>query len=230
MKNCIKCTSPLNDEDRYCTKCGTEQRIVNTYCNNFCVVCGAELYQYSKLCPRCGKPVKLINTSFKQAKPLLIKKLSNRITLNAILWLSIACIQLILALIIFSSALVTVWKFQYIKFIFVKGLIGFLNIIAAKTKFHYRKQIKTDFVGIVTKNKNNHSQVLFYIWNGFFIIDSFLSKNTILCSLALLCIVAIFVDLFIIKRFIQNNEIGFMQIERAQLPNQASGGTYNNQI
>ena len=82
MKNCIKCTSPLNDNDKYCSICGAEQRVERIISHNFCAGCGAPINHNNKFCPQCGSPIQSGQTqqNFKKVVPPIIKALSDRIT------------------------------------------------------------------------------------------------------------------------------------------------------
>jgi len=49
---CVKCGTPLNEEQVFCPKCGTAKVIEK---QNICSQCGTELQTGQIFCPKCGK-------------------------------------------------------------------------------------------------------------------------------------------------------------------------------
>lgn len=218
MKYCIKCNSPLNDNDRFCPICGAEQLVPGTVYNQFCSACGTHLNYNSQVCGKCGKPVSNMQTQelFEQKTPSLIMKLSERITISAILWLCYASFQLLLAFICICTALVTAnWEGIYIIAIFKYGSIGGLNLFYAIKDLKYSKQILTDYVGILFKNRIHFSSILLYIWNGYVAINVLFLDSDFLLMISLVGISAMIVDVIFIRFFIMKNKDSFIEIEIA---------------
>jgi RNA polymerase subunit RPABC4/transcription elongation factor Spt4 len=221
MKICKKCTALLNDNDSFCSVCGTEQYVPRTITNHrLCAACGAKMNEYDQFCPVCGKPVQNMQPQqpFQQQISPLITKLSNRITVSSGLWLSISCIQLLLAFVFFCYAsLFNKWSADNIRAIFVYGIIGGLNVVDVIRNFKFKKWIQTNHIGIVMKYNIKFVSVLFFIWNSYVIVKLILSHNLFLFLVALLSIAAVIVDLISVRLFVINNKENFLQLEKIQV-------------
>ncbi len=221
MKYCIKCTTPLNNNDRFCPVCGTEQMTQKTVLKRFCTSCGAQINNTVQVCPFCGNPA--VNTQseelLKKAAPALISTLINRLTASAVLWFCISGIQLMIALAIFCiNTLIDDWNTASVRTIFISGIFGGLNIWGAILNLKTKKSIVTDYVGIVSKNRIQFSSVIIYLWNGYVIFGLLASNNFLSFLFLLLVIAALIVDLFFIKLFVIRNKDSFYELERSQLP------------
>lgn len=223
MKTCVKCTSPLNENDKFCPICGTEQKTNKTICNNFCPACGTALAHNSQFCPNCGNAIRneYNHQMFQQSVPQIVRSLSERITISAVIWLVIAGIQLILGTFLVCVASLTFdWNEEYIFAILVYFVFGSLNIKEAIRLLKYQKTILSDYVGIVWENRICFGSCLNYLWNGVILFSCLTTGDVFFLFFAFLLAGAIFVDLTIIKLFVRKNKESFLQLEKSQLPNE----------
>ncbi len=109
----------------------------------YCQYCGVQLYDDAKFCCSCGKATIQPSTSSAQYKKEnndsgsfeLLNKLSSRLQINAIIWFSIAVVQILFGLLKNWSLLI----------------VGVFNIISAVTDIKNSKLIltkKTDIISI----------------------------------------------------------------------------------
>lgn len=219
MKNCIKCTSPLNDNDKYCSICGAEQRIERTISHNFCARCGAPINHNNKFCPQCGSPIQIQQTqqNFKIIIPPIIKSLSDRITLSAVLWIIIASVQLLFGFVLLCAvSLTSDWEIDYIISLIVYFLFGGLNLREGIKLLKYKKTILTDFVGIVWENRICFESCASYLWNAYVVFNGFVAGDCFSLMFAFLGASVIIVDFVTIKLFVKNNKESFLHLEKSQ--------------
>lgn len=66
-KLCISCGFKLNDEDVFCTSCGTKQ-VTNKVENNYCTSCGKKIDNGALFCTGCGKKISDNNVVISEQK------------------------------------------------------------------------------------------------------------------------------------------------------------------
>ena len=219
MKNCVKCTFPLNDGDRYCSVCGAEQVPIRIINNNYCVGCGTAVTHDGQYCQKCGKPVSYqpIQYGNKLRIPAIIKSLSDRMTVSIIFWLIIAGLQLLLGMFLLSVASLTQdWNIDYIWAIIVCFVLGGLNTAESIKMFKYKRKIMTDYVGIVWENRIDWTTCINYIWNTYVVFNCLMAGNVVSLFMAFLTASVIVIDFLSIKMFIRNNKESFIQLEKIQ--------------
>jgi RNA polymerase subunit RPABC4/transcription elongation factor Spt4 len=220
MKNCVRCKSLINDNNRFCPVCGIPQPIPRTVYSKYCTNCGCQLTQGEKICRKCGRPVDKppVQQTIKKATPVLIKTLSNRIQLCTILWVIIGSFQLLLGLILFYVAVLSSsWDSQSIISMLIYFGIGSLNIYTTINLFKYKNKIISDFVGIVRANKINTATVINYFYNAFVIFIALIARSPIGLFLAIVTLAAIILDLTLVKLFVTKNRESFSKLESAQM-------------
>lgn len=220
MKNCIKCTSPLNDEDKFCPICGTRQTPERRIRANFCSECGTSISHDIKYCPQCGNLVgnELTNQVLKNATPPMIQVLSRRITLVSVFWMVIASMQLSLGILLFFIALfLGEWSSDNIIALILYFSLGGLNLTESIKMLKYKQKILNDYVGIVWSNRIGVSTCLNYIWNAYVVFNGLVYKNIFSVFFALVIASAIIIDFLTIKIFVLKNRNSFLLLEKAQV-------------
>ncbi len=218
MKNCVKCTYPLNDDDKFCSICGAEQTVKRKANANFCVGCGASITHNNQYCSRCGKPVRneQVNQIFKNVVPPMIKALSSRITLTAVLWIVIASLHLFCGLFLLCVASLTFdWNTNYINAMKIYFASGGLNLPKGIGLLKYKKTILTDYVGIVRRNRICFSSSIDYMLNACVVF--MVGNGGVSLFFALLTASAIIIDFVSIKVFVSKNKESFLLLEKSQI-------------
>ena len=124
--------------------------------NKFCTNCGAALAENAMFCSACGtkcdvgKEEQAVNQTVntQQASDLL-KKLSERVKTNAIIWIVIAGVQLLLS--IFVN-----WMFM---------IVGIINLVSAISDLKYSKSVLQNSAGIVDKVKSLVGPIITLAYN-----------------------------------------------------------------
>lgn len=217
MRICKGCTSAIGDEALFCPICGCKQEQERKISNVFCTHCGAVLHPQAKQCERCGTLNTAIQTQaiFQKVTPEVIKNLSTRVTVVAIIWLCIALCQLVVALL---SAFLYVFIEQdagYIWAAMVYGIFGALNIWNSIKGMQKTTKYKTDFVGIVQEYKVT-TAIWDWLYNGYVVYVSLLSTGWMNRMLGVLILIAIIVELIFVYIWFNINKKKFIQLERAQ--------------
>ena len=110
----------------------------------YCTHCGKQLFDEAVVCPGCGCPAEPLNNftgGFAQGfpaapSPMLLGQLSQRLKVNAIIWICIGALQLLFGVVL-------EW--------WVTAVVGGLNIASAVGDITYSKEILTNPKGIVAK-------------------------------------------------------------------------------
>lgn len=129
----------------------------------FCIYCGAKLSDEALFCSKCGKP-----TSVQQAQterhtysspandPMdgqaLVTTFSERVKINAILWIVIGSLQLLLGLYV-----------QWVLFV-----VGALNLVTGIMDLNYSKRVLQDPSGIINRVRSLVMPILTLIYNLIF--------------------------------------------------------------
>lgn len=154
MKYCAYCGKELNDNADVCIGCGCSTRVLNTSGRDtvFCTHCGKEISAQAAVCVNCGCAVKPNFAAEESAKTpeTLLKDLSEKMKINAIIWLCIAGVQIIAGI--------------YLYWILI--IPGVLNIISGIMDLKYSKEVLTNPVGIVKKFEPLFSPIITLAYNA----------------------------------------------------------------
>ncbi|MGN0567832.1 MAG: zinc ribbon domain-containing protein [Acutalibacteraceae bacterium] len=151
---CANCGKEIDDNADVCIGCGCAVRNVNLQgrASRFCTHCGKEISAQAAVCVNCGCAVNANKTSTDMAKPEdLLNQLSSKVKINAIIWLCIAGIQVILG---FAEAWVLL-------------IPGVLNTISAIMDFKYSTEVLEKPEGIVKKFEPLVVPIITLIYNLF---------------------------------------------------------------
>ena len=173
-------------------------------------------------CSVCGTPNMNSKTQdiFQRNLPIIIKKLSARITSTSILWICIASMQLMLSLLMLMLFLFSN-DFEYITAMLIYGALGGCNLWAAIKGLMYQKEIKKNFVGILSGLKITGADIILYLYNAYVIWNLLTSGSILLIFLSLCSIAALLMDLLSIKLFVHTKKDAFIQLERSQTNNES---------
>lgn len=116
----------------------------------FCTHCGKELFDEAVICPGCGCPTGRAFTQTKRTD--LVQKLSEKVKINAIIWLVIGILQVLAG--IFGG-----W------FILI---VGVLNIIYSVQDMDYSKALPENPTGIVQKFEPLTGPIVTLVYNLIF--------------------------------------------------------------
>ena len=154
----------------------------------YCQKCGALIHDEAVICVKCGCAVNggfdIPRTSNKSYRNL-IDTITQRIHINAIIWIVIAVIQILLGLAVYWVLLI----------------IGILNIISAIMDLNFCKQIEQKPVGIVEKVKPLAGPIIVLIYN--------------LLIGGVIGVVGSIYYLVGVRNYVMENEDSFLAIERA---------------
>lgn len=161
----------------------------------FCIYCGKELANDAMFCSQCGKPTseqQVNSRGYTLTPPVnnplngqaLVIKFSERVRTNAIIWIVIGSIQILLGIYV-----------QGVSFI-----VGILNLIAAISSLNYSKSVLQSPKGIVGHVKSLVSPILTLIYNLVF-------GGVIGVAGSIYYLVAV-------RGFVMENELHFLEIEK----------------
>lgn len=194
----------------------------------FCSICGKELIEGVKFCDNCGNavtgtqgtvpPPNYYQQQYQQPyapyippyspQTNLVRRLSEKVKINAIIWLVVACIQYLLTIIYFIGGLSLAgsrWSDEaatggvLIVMAIILLFVAIINTVYSSKGFDYSKEILQKPIGIVTKYTSIGGCVGNLIYNLFFggligIIGS--------------------IHGFTVRNFVMSNEMQFLQIEQ----------------
>lgn len=115
----------------------------------YCTKCGKELLDEAVVCHGCGCPVVVAPTSETVLNDSLLNKLSERIRTNAIIWIVIAVLQIIVGLL-------GTW---------LPLIVGILNIISAIKDMNYSKAVLKCPSGIVSSFEPLTGPIITLVYN-----------------------------------------------------------------
>lgn len=162
----------------------------------FCKYCGTELTKDALFCSKCGKATTETQTKFEadnNVPPIsnlpsghaLVKKFSERVNTNAIIWIVIGSIQILLGL--------------YVQWVLL--IIGALNLITAISDFKYSKKVLENPKGIIERVKSLVNPILSLVYNLIF-------GGVIGVAGSIYYLVAV-------RGFVMENEVQFREIENS---------------
>ena len=123
-----------------CTQCGTLNHIADSYC----IKCGA--------CLKVENGAQMDSAQMDIANRLLVIKFSERLMMNAIVWIVISIIQIILGLCVH-------WVFL---------IVGVLNLVSAIKDIRYSRSVLRNPKGIVAQVEPLVGPILTLIYNLIF--------------------------------------------------------------
>lgn len=128
----------------------------------FCRYCGTELSNDARFCSKCGKPTpeQAYTGEYSYTPPVnspinardLVTKFSERVKTNAIIWIVIGALQILLGI--------------YVQWVLL--IVGVLNLITAIVDLNYSKSVLQNPVGIVNRVKSLVGPILILIYNLIF--------------------------------------------------------------
>lgn len=220
MKICHRCTSPIEDDAMFCPICGQKQEMERKVTNMFCTRCGEALVPNTQYCGRCGMPNMVAQTQaiFQYNIPVIIGQLSNRIVLVSVLWICIASLQLICALLTGYCFLVFS-DFEYFISMLIYGILGIVNMISSIGDLKYQNKIKMNFVGIFRKMKVTGGVLAMYIYNSYVVWVSLTSEGWLTMLIGIILLAVLIIDGIVVRFFVHTNEEAFLRLERSQTNN-----------
>lgn len=114
----------------------------------FCTHCGKELFDEAVICPGCGCVVGTASVPA-AGKDDLLTKLSERVKMNAIIWIVIGVLQVIIGL-------CGTW---------LPLIVGILNLVSAAKDMTYSKTVLENPNGIVKNFESLTSPVITLVYN-----------------------------------------------------------------
>ncbi len=117
----------------------------------YCSHCGKEIMDEAVICTGCGCPVDSVKAEIFQDKDhnKLLTQLSERVKINAIIWLVIGILQII-------GGLFIEWWIL---------IVGVLNIVSSIRDMNYSKEILDKPVGIVENFESLTGPIITLIYN-----------------------------------------------------------------
>ena len=113
----------------------------------YCTHCGKELFDEAVICPGCGCAVGTEPVQTKRAD--LIRKLSEKVKTNAIIWLVIGILQVLAG--VFGQWLILI--------------VGVLNIVSSVQDMNYSKQLPENPTGIIQKFEPLTGPIITLVYN-----------------------------------------------------------------
>ena len=223
---CIKCSSNIDENNRFCPICGAEQPD-NKIKKMFCPKCGLEIPTNVLNCPNCNSKVSdiFVKNAVVNNTPKLVKRLIITLTTEAIMWIIIGLFQMFFFLLI---AIVTLSQTvlnenfglsnnanTYMAMI-IYIVVGSSNIVMGITDIINANKLKRNFSGIVHAFSLPKA-IKMYIWNGIVLISLFASlftnPNCIMVFFIILLIITLFIDIIGVRLYVSNNKDGFYALE-----------------
>ena len=119
----------------------------------FCRYCGQEIADDAAFCHKCGRPAPENRTYTGGNAPVnaqaLVIKFSERVRTNAIIWIVIGALQILLGI--------------YVQWVLL--IIGAVNLVTAIMDFNYSKNVLRDPRGIVDRVKGLAVSIIVLIYN-----------------------------------------------------------------
>lgn len=118
----------------------------------YCSKCGNELVDEAVICPKCGCAVGNVVAKAEKSDNDLLKELADKVKINAVIWIVVGAIQILLGLFV-------QWWFL---------IVGVLNIITAINDMNYSKQVVTLPVGVCEKFEPLTMPIITLVYNLIF--------------------------------------------------------------
>ena len=181
----------------------------------FCFNCGKELMNGANFCDNCGQAIwgrtstyngrSSFNSSQKDMKSnRLLSDYSDRITINAIIWLVIGIGQL------FTSGILILFVSMFDISAWFVLILGISNVCSGISTINSKKEILEKPVGIVEKHKIDSGLFVDYVWNAVVGILCFLTGSYFFFLLAFM---AIATDFFLVKLYVISHKQEFLELE-----------------
>lgn len=160
-KICENCGKQIPLEAHYCGNCGAKYEEHPLQSQKYCYNCGTKIKAAAVFCHICGKPLnhyiqqshqEITSVNSPSSAQNLLYKFSRRVKINGIIWLVIACLQLLLGI--------------YINWTFL--IIGLINLIISIKDLSYSKNVILHPVGIVSNAKRIVRPIITLLYNLFF--------------------------------------------------------------
>ncbi|HIW57264.1 MAG TPA: zinc ribbon domain-containing protein [Firmicutes bacterium] len=177
MAFCTNCGSQLNDGARFCPNCGA--RLENVQAVNQPPHSGQSYQQQSpqsgqayqqQTPPPAGQFYQRQNAPYRQYIPQenILRKLSSRVKINAIVWLIIACLQYLLGFIYLAGGLASYSGGSLIVMGIFVLIVAVVNTLVSVRDFRYSREVLYRPVGICAKFKPVGGYIGMLIYNIFF--------------------------------------------------------------
>ena len=225
---CIKCSSNIDENTKFCPICGAEQPD-NKIKKMFCPNCGAEIETNVSKCPKCNSLVSdsLVKNAVVKNSPRIVKTLRTTLTIESIMWIIIGLFQISLFLLIGIVILLELILGEdygfgisgsvntYIAMI-TYLVIGISNIVIGIIDIINANKLKRNFSGIVKKFSFSKAMGM-YIWNGIVLVSLFASlftnPNCIIFIYIVLLMMTLLIDIIGIRAYVKKNIVGFSALE-----------------
>lgn len=221
MRVCQGCTSAIADNVLFCPICGKKQEMERKVSNMYCTYCGNALHSQMKQCAKCGAPNTAMQTQviFQDNVPQIVKQFSIRLTAVAVLWICIAALQFLMALLMVICFVFVEASFEYVWSFVICASIGAVNLCSAIKDIRNTVKYKKDFVGIIREYKFGTGSIMTLLYNAYVIWESFLSTGWLNKLMGFVFLVGVVCELVFVHLYVYINKNKFIQLERAQLSN-----------
>lgn len=160
----------------------------------YCTKCGRELFDEAVFCPGCGCPCGSATTPKQQAQinpQELVKKLSEKVKINGIIWLVIGALQAIIGIYLLTWR----WNLPWVL------IVGAVNIVVGITDLKYSSDVLTSPKGVVKRFEPLAMPIITLIYNLIF-------GGVIGCAGSIYYLVEI-------RSFVMENKDAFLRIEES---------------
>lgn len=208
MKRCVQCSSELNDNAKFCPKCGEKQD--EKFKASFCEKCGENLSDSTKFCPSCGTPIGGRPTSSNT-----IKTLADKEKLSATFCIMVAGLQAFWFLLMIVVA-ANVWWWSgveyFISMLLVAG-VSALNFVAGFKSLKFSKEILIQPNGILKRYSNINPFIGAIVYNGILLVINLIDVSILGIIITALAVGVSIYDLIVIRNFVMENQDELRQLE-----------------
>ena len=213
MKQCIKCSEPLNEGAVFCPACGIKQEVKKPA---FCEKCGNSLDASGNFCQHCGASVmqevnkaQVVNQNVAIQQPAGIQEiiitLSQREKLCAIFWIIVASFQALLVLISIIDILEYYYDRETLIFTLSLGVISVLNFIEGIKGLIFSKSLLNSCSDIMEQYESITPFITTLVWNIIIFIINFVNFDGFWFFVMSCAVTVSIFDLAGIRNFAVNN-------------------------
>jgi len=189
-KICENCGNQMPPEALFCSNCGSKYEESRVQRQKYCGKCGTEIKDSAQFCHMCGEPIRQYNQGFASVNYQnntqdLLQKFSHRVKTNAIIWMVIACFQLVMGLLVNWVLLI----------------VGVVNLITSITDLNYSRTVLQNPKGLVLRVKGLVGPIITLVYNLIF-------GGVIGVAGSIYYLIAV-------RGFVMENEKAFMSLENS---------------